>query len=203
MIYRVSANASRAPRSGGYLRGAEKRPHWRAPRRSLLRLHPAPNHYARAKAARLQCVAAKRGLAGCSPGTRPCRLQTPPQVGPLSMERAQGGGLGSRPGGSTARRTRPAPWWLRLELSTTTACAQRERPAARPHRRRRQQRALRQRLVMVDMLQLAARGVDELCARLVKGERERCKLQDATTKTLLRTRVRARARARTPPHAAL
>ena len=109
------------------------------------------------------------------------------------MERAQGGGLGSRPGGSTARRTRPAPWWLRLELSTTTACAQRERPAARPHRRRRQQRALRQRLVMVDMLQLAARGVDELCARLVKGERERCKLQDATTKTLLRTKVRARA----------
>ena len=111
------------------------------------------------------------------------------------MKRAQGGGLGSRPGGSTARRTRPAPWWLRLELSTTTACAQRERPAARPHRRRRQQRALRQRLVMVDMLQLAARGVDELCARLVKGERERCKLQDATTKTLLRTKVRARARA--------
>ena len=48
---------------------------------------------------------------------------------------------------------------------------------------------------MVDMLQLAARGVDELCARLVKGERERCKLQDATTKTLLRTEVRARARA--------
>ena len=111
------------------------------------------------------------------------------------MERAQGGGLGSRPGGSTARRMRPAPWWLRLELSTTTACAQRERPAARPHRRRRQQRALRQRLVMVDRLQLAARGVDELCARLVKGERERCKLQDATTKTLLRTKVRARARA--------
>ena len=56
---------------------------------------------------------------------------------------------------------------------------------------------------MVDRLQLAARGVDELCARLVKGERERCKLQDATTKTLLRTKVRARARARTPPHAAL
>ena len=48
---------------------------------------------------------------------------------------------------------------------------------------------------MVDMLQLAARGVDELCARLVKGERERCKLQDATTKTLLRTKVRVRARA--------
>ena len=73
------STAGCTPPAGVYLRGAESRQLWSRYVRSSPRCHLAalPSHEG------CQCVAAKRGLADCSPGTRPCRLQTPSQVGPL------------------------------------------------------------------------------------------------------------------------